>query len=308
MTSDLMKVMHYYSLLEDSATYKIICPFHEDVNPSMMINLENNSFFCFGCNVSGDAFKFVKLMNKNLDDLKAYIKYYRILRSRKTISLKTKMVIKHVDSQQATIEAADYYNGLSLTDWSKDNSEIKEYMKKRGFDERSLTLAKAKINYNNSYPIIFPMFDNDKFRGWVCRTNNKDVEKKRKYLYNTGFSRRDTLVGSYQASTVIIVEGYMDWLKLKQFGVKNAVAILGWKMTAHQITKLKEAGVKTIISALDNDDCGKRGTKYLKSFFNVIQFYFPRNIKDPGEMDQATFKKCKTKTIRKMEENNNGTR
>ena len=41
------------------------------------------------------------------------------------------------------------------------------------------------------------MIDNGKFKGWVCRTTDKDIEKKRKYLYNKGFRRAETLVGSY---------------------------------------------------------------------------------------------------------------
>ena len=292
----LMKVMHYYSLLQDYSSYKIVCPFHDDINPSMMINLENDSFYCFGCAVSGDAFKFVKLMNPMLDDLHAYIRYVRILNSRKTVKLRRHMIVKHIDNKQATIEAHDYYNGLSRTDWAKDDSKVKEYMLSRGFDVTSLRIAKAKINYNDAYPIVFPMYDNGEFKGWVCRTNDKQIEQKRKYLYNTGFSRRSTIVGDYKAKTVVLVEGYMDWLKMRQLGMKHVGAILGWKITANQVEKLKEAGVEYIISALDNDTCGKNGTAYLKQFFKVVQFHYPEGVKDPGDLNKKIFDLCKRKT------------
>lgn len=295
--NELAKVLHYYSLFEDNSTYKIICPFHEDINPSMLVDLHNNSFYCFGCNVSGDAFKFVKLMNPKLNDLQASIKFEKILRSRKQIKLKTKTVIKYKDNRQALTEAKDYYYGLSKTNWYEDDSETKKYLKKRGFTCYALSISQAKINYNNAYPVIFPMIDNGEFKGWVCRTTNSEVEKKRKYLYNTGFSRRSTLVGNYNSKIVVLVEGYMDWLKFRQYGKKNVAAILGWKITANQIEKLKKAGVKTIISALDNDTCGKNGTNYLKKFFNVIDFQYPENIKDPGEMNRKTFKESMKKTI-----------
>lgn len=64
----------------------------------------------------------------------------------------------------------------------------------------------------------------------------------------------------------------MDRLKFLQFGESNVAAILGWKMSSEQIKKLKDKGVNTIISALDNDPCGKRGTAYLKEHFNVVRF------------------------------------
>lgn len=296
MSHELAKVLDYYGLFEDQPKYKIMCPFHDDINPSMIINLDENNFYCFGCQVSGDAFKFTRLINKEKDDLKAYIIYNNILNSRKQVKLKTRTVIKHVDNKQALIEAKDYYNGLRRTNWYKDDSEVKKYLLQRGFTAKSLNISKAKFNYNNSYPIVFPMLDNGDFKGWVSRTINPEIEKKRKYLYNTGFSRRSTLVGTYTKKTIVIVEGYMDWLKMVQNGLTQVVAILGWKITSNQIEKLKNKGVKNIISALDNDTCGKNGTKYLSGFFNVMPFYFPDKIKDPGDLDLKTFKKCLAKT------------
>ena len=36
------------------------CPFHEDDTPSLMIYPANNSWFCFGCCIGGDAIDFVR--------------------------------------------------------------------------------------------------------------------------------------------------------------------------------------------------------------------------------------------------------
>jgi hypothetical protein len=43
-------------------TYKCKCPFHEDSTPSMVIYVDTNSFFCFGCQAAGDTAKFLALM------------------------------------------------------------------------------------------------------------------------------------------------------------------------------------------------------------------------------------------------------
>ena len=143
------------------------------------------------------------------------------------------------------------------------------------------------------------MLDNGKFRGWVCRTMRKDIEAKRKYLYNEGFSRANTLVGNYGSEKyVFVVEGYMDRLKFIQYGIDNVVAILGWKMSAEQERKLKEKGITHVISALDNDECGRKGTKYLQTIFKVTRFTYLKGIKDPGEMSEEKFEKMYRRTMK----------
>ena len=145
------------------------------------------------------------------------------------------------------------------------------------------------------------MFDNDVFKGWVCRTTLKSIEKRRKYLYNEGFSRATTLCGTYtKGKPVVVCEGYMDMLKFKQFGLQNVVAILGWKITAEQIAKLKAYRITTVISALDADECGRKGTAYLKNFFKVVQFSYPKGTKDAGEMTQKQLEIAYSKTKAKI--------
>jgi DNA primase len=73
---------------------------------------------------------------------------------------------------------------------------------------------------------------------------NPHVEKKRKYLYNEGFRKRDTLCGTYEENCIpYICEGFMDYLSLKTRGhIKNVVAILGWHISDEQVNKLKQKG------------------------------------------------------------------
>lgn len=298
---ELAKVLHYYGMLEGDSEFKIVCPFHEDTEPSMVINLDSGIYYCFGCGKSGDAFSFVKNLYPKRDGVACLRKYFRILKSMKVKQLKyVRHKVHKPSSKQALVEAEDYYFGLKTINWLKDDSPEREYMRQRGFLPSSLNACTAKLTYNTSYPLVFPMFDMGVFKGWVCRTTVKRIEEKRKYLYNTGFSRRDTLVGDYNAKVVVLVEGYMDRLKLIQFGVKHAVAILGWKVTEQQVTKLKGAGVELIISALDNDICGKKGTRYLKKFFDVVRFKFPHDVKDPGDLTREQFKKAKRDTKRRI--------
>lgn len=310
--TDLAKVLWYYNILPeyDGYTFKIVCPFHDDVNPSMIINLENGSWYCFGCGQSGDASKFVALM-ENQNDLKSYQKFLRILKSDKCSSIKIKGHRRPLRGSVRDLynEAYDYYHGLAKVNWeasggfTEEIDEAKEYMINRGFDCNVLIKSKCKVTYNPSYQVIFPILDNGKFKGWVCRTTKKEIEEKRKYLYNKGFHRSNTVVGNYGSKDwVIVVEGFMDRLKFLQFGVDNVVAIFGWKMSIDQEQKLKSAGIKYIISALDNDKSGRKGTKYLQTRFKTVRFKYLKGFKDPGEMEKDKFEKMFNKTMAELKQ------
>lgn len=311
----LAKVLAHYKLLPDvhALKQKICCPFHaNDVNPSLLVNLEDGSWFCFGCQKFGDAQRFVQMMESKyngLGDLKALQQYYKILKSNKYSNIKVDTVrTKNAQKPQKQLynEAYDYYHGLRTVDWITDEDDevmaVKQYMEQRGFNARVLNVTRAKITYNDAYSLIMPMMDNKKFKGWVCRTMRKDIEAKRKYLYNKGFSRATTLVGNYgKKDYVIVVEGYMDRLKFVEYGLTDdVVAILGWKMSKQQEDKLRQRGVQYVISALDNDEAGQKGTRYLKTVFgtsHVVRWQYLKGLKDPGDMSQQQFEKMYRKTL-----------
>jgi DNA primase len=297
-----VKVLSYFDLLNGGEVrYKVICPFHEDVNASMLIDIERASWFCFGCQKGGSAFDLIKSFQPDKTAIQNWQLLFRITNGQDITPPEFKFQVKSAkdlkaEKHQLFIEAQDYYFNLSKVDWKNTYNEEAIYLHKRGFNSNTLTRVGAKLTYNVNYPIIFPMNDMGRFSGWVCRTTDPEVEKRRKYLYNKGFSRRNTIVGNYAAETVILVEGFMDYLKVKQFGIVHVGALLGWKATDSQIEKLKAKGVKLIISALDNDKCGHDGSDYLAKYFNIVRFQFPPGIKDPGDMDAETFKRARSET------------
>ena len=89
----------------------------------------------------------------------------------------------------------------------------------------------------------------------------------------------------------------MDWLKLQQYGITNSVAILGWKISDAQISKIQQVTDK-VISALDNTETGEKGTEYLKEYFDVKRFKFPSSLKDVGDLNKYQFNKCWLDTIK----------
>lgn len=313
-STNLAKVLWYYNLIYDTHVdkTKICCPFHGDINPSLLVDIVNGSWFCFGCQLSGDAVRFVELMENKyhgMNQLQANMQYQKILKSNKcsSIVIDTRKIQKMQKPKKELYDMAyDYYHGLRSVDWNNPEPgyemEAYSYMSKRGYSAGTLNAARARVTYDKNYSIIFPMLDNGKFRGWVSRTMIPEIEKKRKYLYNEGFSRATTLVGNYgKQKYVIVVEGYMDRLRFMECGLyENVVAILGWKMSAQQERKLRDAGATDIISCLDNDECGRKGTMYLKSVFgprNVLRWSYLKGIKDPGDMSPEQFQKMYNRTM-----------
>ncbi len=43
---------------------KARCPFHDDHDPSLSVNTQDQYFFCFGCGVGGDVIKFLMLYER----------------------------------------------------------------------------------------------------------------------------------------------------------------------------------------------------------------------------------------------------
>lgn len=52
----------YVSLRRAGANVKGLCPFHSEKTPSFTVYPADNSFYCFGCGVGGDAITFIKKM------------------------------------------------------------------------------------------------------------------------------------------------------------------------------------------------------------------------------------------------------
>jgi len=63
--ADIVTVIQdYVPLKKVGATFKGLCPFHGEKTPSFHVDRDKGVFHCFGCNVGGDVFEFLKLHDK----------------------------------------------------------------------------------------------------------------------------------------------------------------------------------------------------------------------------------------------------
>lgn len=74
----IQKVLKQYDLQPDKHDM-LLCPFHDDHNPSLKIYPETNTFHCFGCGKSGDVIEFIQLKEKQS-------KYQAILKAKTLIN------------------------------------------------------------------------------------------------------------------------------------------------------------------------------------------------------------------------------
>ena len=117
--------------------------------------------------------------------------------------------------------------------------------------------------------ITFPLWDKDGhivgFSGRVYR-GEKDVSKYMNSKETKIFKKGETLYNYHNAKDVckrekevLVVEGFMDAIRLASCGIKNVMALCGTAMTHDQVTLLKKLRCKVIL-CFDNDNAGEIAT------------------------------------------------
>ncbi len=145
----------------------------------------------------------------------------------------------------------------------------KDYDTKKLLDIGLVNDVNGKIYDMFSRRITFPLWDKDgNIVGFSARIyrGEKDVSKYMNSRESKIFKKGETLYNYHNArdaikreKKVIVVEGFMDAIRISASGIKNVVALQGTAMTKEQITLLKKLRSKVIL-CLDNDSAGELAT------------------------------------------------
>src|SRR5438876_9220379 len=58
--NDVVEVIGtYFPLKRAGASFKALCPFHQEKTPSFTVSPQRQTFHCFGCGAGGSVFRFV---------------------------------------------------------------------------------------------------------------------------------------------------------------------------------------------------------------------------------------------------------
>lgn len=298
LSSDIISVIREYlpDLKRAGRNWKACCPFHHEKTPSFIVSPEKGIFRCFGCNVAGDVFKFVMLM-----DNVSWIESVRKLAEKAGIEIKeTKQDIVKVSEKTKLFEiletSAKFYHRHLLE--GNQAKSAREYLEKRGITLD--TIRKFKLGYAPkglliqlalkkgyttevlskagiitktergtffeymSERVVFPIFD---VQGRVIAFGGRTLSDQNPKYLNTPetviYSKSSNLYGLFQTlpelrkeRKMIVLEGYMDVVIPQQFGISGAVASLGTAFTPNH-AKLIARYADSVTLLFDSDDAGR---------------------------------------------------
>lgn len=152
-------------------------------------------------------------------------------------------------------------------------------------DDGKYMVGYAARSINNECPICGTYH----YRKHPCPRNEAELSFARKWKNSAGFMSGSTLynIWNIQGPTVILVEGAGDVWRLNEAGCKNAVGLLGCKLTKTQVGKLISKNIQNIVICTDNDDAGNTASvnieTQLQMYFNTV--ILKTNTKDIGDSD-----------------------
>ena len=192
--------------------------------------------------------------------------------------------IDYLERRQISKEARKEFEiGLSL----KNSHLLTGLLDKKGFKKEEMVqngLAHYKDgefrdNYFNR--IMFPLFDlTGKTVGFSARIYRSNDASKYINTKETEFFKKGELLYHYHKAKniarmkeqVILVEGFMDVIRLFTIGIENVVASMGTAVTKEQLLLLKKMG-KEIILLFDGDEAGRHAAYKTSSDFMKMGVY-----------------------------------
>lgn len=273
---DIVEVVGDYIRLHRSGrNYRALCPFHNEKTPSFYVSPERQTWHCFGCGRGGDVFSFVmeqeglsfpetlrlladragvtlkaRATDKRTKDLydvmnEAHAFYRKQMRSRGAEAARSYLDRRGIDAQRAL----QFELGWAPQGWDA----LKRHFTETGVSLRQAVEAGLLVEGDRgTYDrfrgrVLFPIKD---VRGRVIAFGGRILSGDgAKYINSPEspiYSKRSSLYllnaakkAMREKNRAILVEGYMDALRLHLEGFPEAVATLGTSLTDEQAALLK---------------------------------------------------------------------
>ena len=197
--------------------------------------------------------------------------------------------------------------GLSLND-----SELYSILSKKGYTDNEVIESgvcyKTSNKVNDIYKnrIMFPLFDlNGKVVGFSGRIYSKKDDNKYINTKETKIFKKGELLYNYHKAkalarkekSIIIVEGFMDVIRLNSIGINNVIATMGTAVTKFQANLIKKMA-PNIILMFDGDEAGNKATQsFLENYSNNADNIKIIRLEDNLDPDDYILKKGKEKML-----------
>ncbi len=285
----------YIPLKKAGANFSGNCPFHNEKTPSFTVSPQKNFYHCFGCQKHGDAINFLEEY-EGLSFIEALEKLaqrvgmevpkskqakavyaqrkevYEILAkankffSRSLRQSSAKVCVDYLKRRGITGKTAKEFDlGFAPFGWDNLLTQFagqEELLIKAGLLIKN-DLGKLYDRFRGR--VIFPIKDSKgRVIGFGGRVLDDSLPKYLNSPETEVFHKKQQLYGIYEYSLakhtnkeVVLVEGYMDVVSLREHGITNALATLGTAITAEHITLLFNREFD-LVFCFDGDKAGQK--------------------------------------------------
>ena len=316
-------ISQYVDLKQRGANYFGICPFHDEKTPSFSVAPSKQIYHCFGCNSGGNVFSFImEYQNTSFPEAVKFVAdRYNIkiefekkdFQSEKYTGLyelhniAMQLYQDNLFSKEGS-SALGYLNERGLSEdiikqfkigFAKDSwDHLVSKVKGKGFTKNQIiqsglfTLSDKGVFDRFRSRIMFPIFHpSGKVIAFGGRIFNSDDPAKYLNSPETPLYHKSSVFYGIQATrdsirknnSAILVEGYMDFLKLYQGSVSNILATSGTAFTKKHVSSLNRI-TKKVILLYDGDDAGASAA--IKAGWTLIKGELePMVIRPPKGLD-----------------------
>ena len=325
-------VSKYVDLKQRGPNYFGLCPFHNEKTPSFSVSPSKQIYYCFGCNAGGNVYSFlmdyqkipfpdaVKVLaeqynipielNRSEDNSELYSSLYKLheiamdLYQENLFSNMGEKSLAYLKERGFGLDTIKQFKiGYALDSWD----QLVEVCKGKGFT-RSQIIQSGLFSQSDKGTfdrfrsrIMFPIFHpSGKPIGFGGRIFGKEDPAKYLNSPETPLYKKSNVFYGLQATRdairkegyVVLVEGYMDFLKLYQSSIHPVVSVSGTAFTSKHASSISKI-TKKVVLLYDGDDAGgsaaiRAGWVLLKSGM-VPSIVRPPNGLDPDDwIDQSS--------------------
>jgi len=128
-------ISSYVPLKRAGSNLKGLCPFHNEKTPSFVVYPADNSFFCFGCGVGGNAITFVRQMERlDYPDAVEFLARragITIVRDNDREAYRQKTSISKDRLRQMNLDAARFFRAMLFADNPDSKAALSYFTEKR---------------------------------------------------------------------------------------------------------------------------------------------------------------------------------
>ena len=270
-----------------SGNLKIVCPFHNDTNPSGFVyastdgDIEFGTFHCFSCGAKASLPRLINRLFGTADNAE-FGKQWLIDNFSNTF-INTEIELPEIVLPNSTPKK-EYLNEDILEQYRY----IHPYLLNRGISED--VIKEIEVGWNpNTNCVTFPVRDE---HGGLVGITERSVETK-KFHIPEGMDKPVYLlyyIRKHNINEVYVCESQINALTLWTWGIP-AVALFGTG-TKEQYEVLKKSGIRYYHLCFDGDQAGRKGTdRFINAMYKdcMIDVVGIPEGRDVNDLSRDTF-------------------